>query len=274
MDLAVYIGELLRQRGVLSVPGLGKFAQVRMHGYYDEDQGVFYPPHYETSFTETDADDATLAQYISSIKSISVTSSDFFIDKYVSNVRKQAAKEVVQLDQLGWMSLQGKSLQFKPNANTNTYEQEYFGLPSLSVNKIWEQLSGYRRPAEPAPASQPAVSAGAASAPVTAAKPATVTPPATPELAIFPEVINLKNDTAEPARSATQGTRTGTARPAEEKAKINFWILLAIIVVVAAIILLALYKYKPAFFGNTAVLNYSVESYYAAISSTVKHINR
>jgi hypothetical protein len=264
MDLAVYIGELLRQQGKLGIPGMGVFSQVRKDGYYMEDRSVFHPPHYETSFEEQATDDATLANYISRKKNISVASATYFVEKYVNNIKQQAAEADISVDQLGWMRLQNNRLKFKSNAASSTYEQEYFGLPALSVDKIWDQLSGFRKTPqvveEPA---EPEVNTFAT--PVTASLPAApVAEPAaapTPELAMFPEVLTLREDKPEPVKPAKPAkskraqeipATVETAEPAAPKITTNIWILVLIIVTVAAIILLALYQYKPGLFSHRA----------------------
>ncbi|GAB2693027.1 hypothetical protein GCM10027037_15570 [Mucilaginibacter koreensis] len=268
MDLAVYIGELLRKQGKLSVPGLGFFSQVRKDGYYRDDRSIFHPPHYETSFEAQASDDTTLATYLSERKKISVASATYFVEKYINNLKQQAAEADIALDQLGWMRMQGDKLSFKPNAASSTYEQEYFGLPALSVNKIWDQLSGSQTTPqvieEAVVAEATPISAAPAGTFTPAAPVAEPTPAPTPELAIFPEVLTLRENKAEPAATPVKPKRvpenTKEAAPikaeatevAEPKTAINIWILVLIIVTVAAIILLALYQYKPGLFSHRA----------------------
>lgn len=268
MDLAVYIGELLRQQGKLSIPGLGVFSQVRKDGYYTDDRSLFYPPHYETSFEETAAEDSTLAAYISAKKRISVASANYFVEKYINNIKQQAAATDVALDQLGWIRLNNNRLNFKANPAATTYEEEYFGLPALSVNKIWDQLSGFRKTPhvveEPAAAAE-ADTVTAAPAPLAAAE--APIPASTPELSIFPEVLTLRDETSEPVkptktkRLQEPAVPDETAEPAEPKTAVNVWVLVLIIITVAAIILLALYQYKPGLFTRKAT----------AQTVTVKH---
>ena len=81
MDLGVYIGELLGLQGEVSVPGIGHFTQVRINGYYNEQEKKFYPPAHEVSFEPQSKDDDELAKYISNKKNISLASSRYFIDK-------------------------------------------------------------------------------------------------------------------------------------------------------------------------------------------------
>lgn len=251
MDLAVYIGELLRQHGSLSVPGLGRFSQVSKEGYYAENEGRFYPPHHETGFEEQAAADETLANYLSSRKNISVNSAKYFIDKYVNQLKQNAAADEVSMDQLGWMGLVDGRLQFRPNTAATTFEGDFFGLPSIQVNKIWEQLSGYKPPVVAEPAAPAQVVQQSSS------------PAPTPELAIFPEVLNLASDTPEPARREREPVRKQepaaakqpanvpvATEPAAPKAAVNVWILVLIIVTLAGIILLALYNYKPSLFST------------------------
>ena len=89
MDLGVYISELLGLRGEVSLPGIGYFAQVRVNGYYNEQENKFYPPAHEVSFEPQSKEDEGLAQYISDKKNISLASSKYFIDKYVAGLKQQ-----------------------------------------------------------------------------------------------------------------------------------------------------------------------------------------
>lgn len=245
MDLALYITELLQQQEKLSIPGLGIFSQVRKDGSYHEKNNLFLPPHYETHFQEQFSDDDTLARYISSKKNISVASATYFVEKFANNIKLQSATAEVQLSQLGWMQLQNNKLSFRPNAAANTYEQEYFGLPALSVNKIWEQLSGAQNIPQTVEA-LPAVTMDATPE----------VPAPTPELAMFPEVLTLHKEapvTAKPAKTAKvqqPAAEEITEEYTEPKTGFNPWVLVLVIITVAAIILLALYQYKPALFSR------------------------
>ncbi|NNU34294.1 hypothetical protein HK413_09295 [Mucilaginibacter sp. S1162] len=64
MDVGFYLGELLMQQGEVSVPGLGYFVQVRMSGYYNDNERKFYPPYHQAQFDIQSIDDDALAEYI------------------------------------------------------------------------------------------------------------------------------------------------------------------------------------------------------------------
>lgn len=242
MDLAVYIGELLRQYGALNVPGLGTFSQVRRDGYFNDNTGIYYPPRYETGFTEQTDDDNTLAQYISSKKNISINSARYFIHKYVSSLRLQAAGQETAMDHLGWIRLDaGSAPAFRPNAGADTYEQEFYGLPPVRADKIWNQLSASRKQVRPAAVA--AVAESPAEPPVH--EPA-------PELSIFPEVLNLKQETAAPVKNQPADA-VYTEEDADDivtKKTVNLWLILLIIITAAALALLGIYRYKPALFNR------------------------
>jgi hypothetical protein len=81
MDVGFYLGELLMQQGEVSVPGLGYFVQVRMSGYYDENERKFYPPYHQAQFDIQSIDDDALAEYIAVKKNISCSIGQIFCRK-------------------------------------------------------------------------------------------------------------------------------------------------------------------------------------------------
>jgi hypothetical protein len=100
MDLAVYIRELLGLKGEVNVPGMGFFAQVRIAGYYNEEEKKFYPPGHAVTFEPQSNGDDSLAQYIANKKKISLASAKYFIDKYVIGIKQEAAAGKVEIDGL------------------------------------------------------------------------------------------------------------------------------------------------------------------------------
>ena len=68
MDLAIYISELLGLQGEVCLPGVGTFAQVRINGYYNENENKFYPPAHDINFVPQSKDDERLAKYIAGKK--------------------------------------------------------------------------------------------------------------------------------------------------------------------------------------------------------------
>ena len=82
MDIAYFISDLLGEQGELSVPNLGYFVQMRMNAYYNEQENIYYPPHYSVQFDpQVIDDDDSLASYITEKKKISLASAKYFIEK-------------------------------------------------------------------------------------------------------------------------------------------------------------------------------------------------
>lgn len=134
MDIAYYLSELLEQPGEVSVPGLGSFTRVKVDGYYNESEGRFYPPTSKIQFSTHYVDDDVLTRYIGVKKRISLASSKYFTEKYISNLRLEImAKDVVFAD-LGTLYFADGELQFKPAADMN--ETVFYGYPPITLNKI------------------------------------------------------------------------------------------------------------------------------------------
>ena len=138
MDLAVYISELLGQQGEVNVPGIGCFAQVRVNGYFNEQENKFYPPGHEVSFQPQSKDDSQLAMYIAGKKNISLASSKYFIDKYVIGIKQQVESQKVEISGLGYLYADNSALTFKANSSREN-DPAFFGFPPLKVPSPIEQ---------------------------------------------------------------------------------------------------------------------------------------
>ncbi|MGZ3766669.1 MAG: HU domain-containing protein [Mucilaginibacter sp.] len=139
MDLAVYISELLGLQGEVNVPGLGRFAQVRVNGYFNEQENKFYPPSHEVNFEPKSDDADDFAKYISDKKNISLASSKYFIDKYVIGVRQQADTQNVEVAGLGHLFADGAVLGFKANNSTRADDPAFYGFAPVKIDKITER---------------------------------------------------------------------------------------------------------------------------------------
>src|SRR5215469_2792355 len=115
MDLAIYINELLGIRGEVNVPGIGFFQHQRIGGYYNENERKFYPPHHDIVFDPQPKEDDGLAAYISNKKNISPASAKYFIDKYTTGLKAQAAEHKVDITGLGHLFYEYSLLAFKPD---------------------------------------------------------------------------------------------------------------------------------------------------------------
>ncbi|MDB5112654.1 MAG: hypothetical protein JWR67_3768 [Mucilaginibacter sp.] len=143
MDVSFYISELLEQYGKIGVPGLGFLEQARVPGYYNEAEAKFYPPSYRILFDSKPIDDDDiLVQYIADKKNISLTSSKFFTEKYITDIKENALLKEVALSNLGWFFTEKGELKFKATYNNPAF----FGFPPVKIKKI-----------ENAPVSEPVI---------------------------------------------------------------------------------------------------------------------
>jgi hypothetical protein len=164
MDVAYYLSELLGQLGEVNVPGLGYFVQTRIPGYYNTADSTFYPPKNKVQFEPQpiDDDDDTLAQYIAEKKNISVASSRYFTEKYISNLKQEAVLKDVPLADLGHLRIQGSNIIFKA-ADVMTNDPAVFGYSPLRMDKLEgpsfkHQIGSYTQVTKedtPEPASEP-----------------------------------------------------------------------------------------------------------------------
>jgi len=137
MDVAYYLSELLGQLGEINVPGLGYFAQIRIEGYYNAADSTFYPPKNKVQFDPQiiDDDDDTLAQYIADKRNISLASSRYFTEKYISNLKKEAMMKDVPLADLGFLYMEGSNISFK-SADVMKNDPTVFGYEPLHMEKL------------------------------------------------------------------------------------------------------------------------------------------
>ena len=113
MDVGFYLGELLMQQGEVSLPGLGYFVRARMSGYYDENEGKFYPPYHKAQFDLQSIDDDDLAEYIAAKKNISIASAKYFLEKYATGLKQDALADEVPIAGLGWFYTGEGQLKFR-----------------------------------------------------------------------------------------------------------------------------------------------------------------
>ncbi|HWZ16675.1 MAG TPA: SPOR domain-containing protein [Mucilaginibacter sp.] len=134
MNLADYLSELLVQRNEVSIPGLGHFQRVRINGYYNDQEAKFYPPGHQVKFVPGEKEDDTFAEYIAGKKSISLASSKYFTEKFVSKLKEDAAEGSVAFSDLGSFQTEGDQLVFKPN-DTIGNDPSFYGYEPVGVSK-------------------------------------------------------------------------------------------------------------------------------------------
>jgi len=134
MDVAYYLSELLGQLGEVNVPGLGYFVQLRLDGYYNDDEGTFYPPRHQVHYDPQFLDDDVFAQYIAEKKHISLASSKYFTAKFLNNLVQEAMVKEVALADLGWLYFD-RRLSFRA-AEVMTNDPAFYGLEPVAISKL------------------------------------------------------------------------------------------------------------------------------------------
>ena len=146
MDLAVYISELLGLHGEVNVPQIGYFAQTRTNGYYNKDENKFYPPGHDISFQPQFTEDDSLAKYISAKKNISLASSKYFIDKYVTEVKQHVATQKVDIAGLGYLHRKFNPVFLIPPTPPAKTTRLFYGFQPVRVYKVGEQYAAENDP--------------------------------------------------------------------------------------------------------------------------------
>jgi len=133
VDIAYYLSELLEQLGEVNVPGLGSFTRVKVDGYYNSDEGRFYPPASKLGFRQQYIDDDVLTQYIGVKKRISLASSKYFTEKYITGLKQEVMSREIPFAELGSLYFENGRIQFR--AAQSIPDPEFYGYPAISLNK-------------------------------------------------------------------------------------------------------------------------------------------
>lgn len=245
MDLAEYINELLGLEGEVNVPGIGRFVHTRINGYYNEEENKFYPPAHKVNFdAEAQADDR-LATFISDKKNISLASSKYFIEKYVSGLKQQIPVQGADIAGLGQLYLNGSNIGFRDGSLTNESDPAFFGLKPVSVDELAEKPSVRYTP-PPVKAEEEVKAPSVADQVMTdLINDRIPPPPAKPVDTEQPSVVErptIIEKTEEPAEE-----EYNYDEPVQRKNRV--WIVVLLILIIALLTLMGLYKYKPEWFN-------------------------
>jgi hypothetical protein len=261
MDVGFYLGELLMQQGEVSVPGLGYFVQVRVSGYYNDAERKFYPPYHKAEFDVQSIDDDSLAEFIANKKNISVASARYFCEKYITNLKQQAAITEVQIGNLGWFYTELSQLTFKP-ADKIIDDTIFFGFEPISINKINDLKPAEERPKVELnyppkftqPASAPAVPMAAGPQALSGALATYETPLPGQPAATEPEALPpFESKTASPASGISPEFFEPVDDEQEEsKGPLKLILVVLVVVVFIGLAVFALYRYQPDTFAKIA----------------------
>ncbi|MBS1530014.1 MAG: hypothetical protein JSU01_06885 [Bacteroidetes bacterium] len=237
MDLAIYINELLGLKGEVNVPGIGFFQQKRISGYYNENEKKFYPPHNEVVFDPQPKEDDGLAAYISGKKNISPASAKYFIDKYTTGLKTQAAEHKVDITGLGHLFYEYSMLTFKAAKAYEGNDPSFYGLMPVKA----EKSSTAATPVTPPPA-----------------KPGPVAEKPAPEPVIAEPVAENIQAEEEETYTDTRSYIPQEAYEDESPGRNRTWIIMLLLVIVALLCFGVAYQYKPEWFGKKAAVDTTI----------------
>ncbi|MDN5287574.1 MAG: hypothetical protein JWR38_3848 [Mucilaginibacter sp.] len=231
MDIANYLSELLGRHGKISVPDLGFFTQVRVDGYYNDAEGKFYPPGYRVQFSpEPVKNDDTLAYYIAEKKNISLASSKYFTEKYITGLKQELTTKEAAFADMGWFYINEGQIAFRPNEQHGN-EPNFYGYAPVAIKKLHQEPET-QFPEKLLPDSS--------------------TPTETlhqePEAQVVPETLLV--DSPAPNATANQPEEYIDDEQEEKKRSISGWVIALIILVIVAAAAYALYQYNPGLFFN------------------------
>jgi hypothetical protein len=218
MNLADYLSELLGQQDEVSVPGLGYFVRSRIKAYYSDSEARFYPPHHQVKFVPQEKEDDTFAQYVADNKNISLASSKYFVEKFISKLKEDAANGKYLFSDLGSFYTEQGQLVFKPNDRIPA-DPAFYGYPSVDILKVGAPLSVDTKK----PVFNQTQTASPSPAPAAEVSTAYVKPVPQPEY--YEEEV-------------------------EPKKRISVWLIVLIAVAVLALAVFGIYKFYPAAFDK------------------------
>lgn len=140
MDVAAYIKELLYSGQLVYVPGLGTFSKRKTSVVYNEGQQSFYPPKNSIDFVEEEKQDDKLENYISKQKNISATAANYFIEKFVGQLKNDALNKNLPVKEVLFPAENETSAENK-KADT-VFNEENFGLPPVRISAL-KKIPGF-----------------------------------------------------------------------------------------------------------------------------------
>jgi len=232
MDLAIYISELLGLKGEVNVPGIGFFQQKRIGGYYNDNEKKFYPPRHEIIFDpQPKEEDEGLAAYISTKKNISPASAKYFIEKYTTGLKAQAAEQKVDITGLGHLFYEYSLLTFRADKAYETNDPSFYGFAPVKANKSIARA-------------------------VPVEKPAAKEEPVIEKTAPEPVVVEPVENTRTEEDKAYTDTRSYIPQEVvyeeevESPHRNRTWVIMLLLVIVTLLGFGVSYQYKPEWFGK------------------------
>ena len=256
MNIADYLSELLLEYSEVSVPGLGCFIRVRKNAWYDDKAAKFYPPYYQVKFVTQQKDDDLLVKYLAGKKNISIASSKYFSEKYISDLKEQAANDKIAFAELGWFVTENNELVFKPNDKLSN-DHSFYGYPPVNIYKLgYKPAKLEEQPAraeeKPTRAEEQIVQAAEKPARLEE-KPVRLQDKQNPVVAqTAPEPDASSFMTFMPLKASAK--EEYLEEETEKKKKVNIWLVLFIVLIVAALGAFGVYKFDQPLFKKLKVI--------------------
>ncbi len=242
MNLADYVSELLGTHDEVSMPGLGYFAFTHVYGYYNAEEEKLCPPRNEVAYNSQLKDDDLLAQYVADKKKISVATSKYFAEKFVSDLKEKASSGDFIFSNLGLFRTENGKLVFHPNKSLP--DHSFYGYPSITVKKLL--------PTEPEPVEADHT------------EPVYDKPVYTEEIAQPELIIPIQENNSQPVEeNPIQPDEEIISQPeaeeqVERRKSLPVWLILSIIVGVIALSILGIFLVNPALFNKSANREFSI----------------
>jgi hypothetical protein len=233
MNLADYLSELLGLHDEVNVPGLGYFIRNRVNAYYDDGEARFYPPYHQVKFVPQPREDETFAQFVADKKNISLASSKYFVEKFITRLREDASHGKYLFADLGSFQSDLDQLVFKPNERIPA-DPAFYGFPPIDIFKASQPLSVDMKQPVLAP-DQPAQA---------------VAMPPPPGAALSPEYYEEE---------------------AEQKRGVNVWLIILLSIAVLGLAGFGVYKFYPHAFDKVKGEYYKLTGKTAKKTAVVRH---
>ena len=239
MNLADYLSELLGQHDEVSVPGLGYFVRERVNAFYNIKEAKFYPPYHKVKFVPQPKDeDDTFTQYVADKKNISLASSKYFAEKFITKLKEDATTGKFLFADLGLFYTEHGQLTFKPNDKIPD-DPAFYGYPMLNTYKLGQPIF----PETPKPV-----------------------------FAAMPAPTNATTTAVDEAQLRTIPRQPYYEEETERKKGVSVWLIVLIAVVVAiALAVFGVYKFYPSTFDKVKDTFNKITNRTAVVPGVIKH---
>ncbi len=129
MDIGQYISDLLNEHNEVSLPGFGTFFKRSRSAYYNEAEGIFYPPADIIDFKSEEEGSPLLVNFIVDSKHISEASALYFIERFCENLKSTLNRDLsATISPLGSLHKTNDGYSLEP---MSTQGAAFFGLKPI-----------------------------------------------------------------------------------------------------------------------------------------------